>query len=140
MASRLQHRGPLILPSSPMPFFTNDLKWEDRPVAPGFAPAEAEGIFNNWKSYYFNGPRIPAAKLRQIVADAGVFIYSDSDDVLSASESALMLVASGAGRRKINLPKAKTVVDMVSGKTIGENLTSFEADLAAGEVLLVELR
>ena len=129
-----------LLPSGPMPYFTNDLVWVDHPVAPGFAPAEAIGVFNNWKSYYFNGPRVPGAKLREITRNAGVFIYSDSDDVVSASESALMLVAKEAGKRKINLPKSKTVVDMVSGKTLGENITSFEVDLAAGEVLLVELR
>ncbi len=129
-----------VLPSGPVPFFTNDLVWEDRPVSPGFAPAEKAGKFAGWNSYYFNGPRVPGAKLREIARNAGVFIYSDSDDVVSASESALMLVAKAAGKRKINLPKPKTVVDMVSGETVGEKIDHFEVEMKAGEVGLWELR
>lgn len=129
-----------ILPNGPMPFFTNDLVWVDRPVAPGFAPAEKMAKFKDWTSYYFNGPRVNAGVLREIASKAGVFIYSDKDDVLSASASALMLVANDSGKRKIKLPAAKSVVDMITSETVGENITCFEVDMRSGKVGLWELR
>ncbi len=129
-----------ILPQGPVPFFTNDLKWENRMVSPGFAPDETSADFGTWSSWYFNGPYVKADKMREIAQKCGVFIYNDSSDVISAAESSLMIHTATAGKKLIRLPKPKKVTDMVSGKLIGENISEFVVELPAGATGLYELK
>ena len=119
--------------------FPNWNFYRDSRYAPGFSPLEAMADFNTWTSWYFGLPDASPEKLREIARRAGVFIYSETSDVLSVSESALMLHASFSGRKTIRLPKPKNVTDMISGNMIGKHITGFSFPLECGETALFEL-
>lgn len=109
-------------------------------VSPGFLPREAMADFDTWTSWYFGGQFALASSLREIYRRAGVFIYNEDGDVLSASESAIMLHASSTGEKTIYLPTPKTVTDMGTCREIGRGITRFTFHLERGETALFELR
>ena len=69
-----------------------------------------------------------------------MFLYTHSNDVLSVSKSALMLLGTSAGVKNITLPEPKTVWDMRKKKIIGINTDNISVELTPGETLLLELR
>ena len=93
--------------------------------------------FNNWTSIFSAAPGVPALLLRDIARSAGVHIYSDSDDALYANRSLIGLYARTAGAKRITLPQATDVYDLVHGKVLARHVTEFTADLPAGQTLLV---
>lgn len=119
--------------------FPNWNFWLECRYKPGFLPLEAMADFDTWSSWYFGLPNASSEKLREIARKAGVFIYSETSDVFSVSESALMLHASFSGPKTIRLPKAKKVTDMISGNLVGKHITDFSFSLERGETALFEL-
>ena len=67
-----------------------------------------------------------AAELRAIYKAAGVHVYTDSDVILSANSTWLMLHTREAGDYKIALPrKARRITEITTEKTVAENADSF---------------
>lgn len=93
-------------------------------------PVLASRQFDTWKSVFCSITGVPRDYLREIYRDAGVHVYCDSGDVLSANESWLMLHTSAEGEKKVRLPrKYGQVTEIVSGKVIGKNLDEFTITL-----------
>ena len=128
-----------LAPRQPMPYRTSFDNWEMGESEPGFLPWESMGDFGTWSSWYFGLPNVLATKLREIAHRCGVFLYSESNDVLSVSESALMLHCSSSGEKTIRLPSPKIVTDMISGIQIGNNIREFRFHANAGDTALFEL-
>ncbi|MCQ2377989.1 MAG: beta-galactosidase [Victivallaceae bacterium] len=106
---------------------------------PGFSPLESHRDFGDWSSHYFGGFAVSPAKFRAVCKEANVFLYSEEDDVVSASESALMIHASSDGVKTVKLPSPKKVTDMVSGEVLGEKTTVIRKEMNFGETALFEL-
>lgn len=85
--------------------------------------------FENWRSIYCSVTGLPSEELRRIFREAGVHIYCDSGDVVTANASWLMIHTRDAGRRKITLPAPADVQEIVTEKSLGENVTEFEIDV-----------
>jgi len=64
---------------------------------------------------------MPAEILRQISREAGVHIYSDSDDALYACENFVALHSKSAGEKTIALPFRARVTDIFGNKVIAES-------------------
>ena len=109
-------------------------------IIPGFEPLEIEKRFESWRSIYFGTADVQPEKFRKILKESSVFLYTHSNDVLSVSKSALMLLGTSAGVKNITLPEPKTVWDMRKKKIIGINTDNISVELAPGETLLLELR
>lgn len=99
--------------------------WEDcERVA--FARKQRSG----WTSVYVGTAPLPTDWLRSLAADAGVRLWSSQPDVVAATASTAMVVATSAGTRDLELPVA--MEDLESGRTGA----SHPLDLEFGEVRL----
>lgn len=69
-------------------------------------------------------PTTPARELRERFAAAGAHVYLSSDDVFSASESAVMIHAVTTGDKCLTLPGKRQVTDLISDEVrTAERLT-----------------
>lgn len=91
--------------------------------------------FRDWISIDLGEPVIAAKTLREIFRAADIHIYTDSGDIVSASDSALMIHASSSGNKTIRLPKSCRITDLVSGE-IQENTQVFSITMHFGETAL----
>ena len=89
---------------------------------------------------YIGSLHTPAKLLRNILSEAGVHLYSDTDDVIMADTEFLGIAATEAGNKRLMLPETSTVVDALSGETVAEGAREFELDMQLGETRLLWLR
>ncbi len=75
---------------------------------------------------------VPAELLREIARKAGVHIWNEQGDFVSASRSMAALHAAYSGRHVLNLPGAFAVRDAFTGKPIGQNITRISCNLSMG--------
>ncbi len=65
---------------------------------------------------------LPARLLRNLAKFSGTHVYDDEDDVVFADSRMVAVHAVKPGRRRIRLPRACTVWDVVSGNKVGDNI------------------
>ena len=111
---------------------------------PSFVSTELGGIFaakkmNGWQSVFSLFP-LTRLHLRALCKNAGVHVYSDSDDELFANRSCIMIHTRKAGDRTIRLPGKHTVTELYSGKVIGKDISEFtEKNVPAAATRLYRL-
>ena len=88
---------------------------------------------------YSAAPIVPAVLLRVFAKDAGCHIYDDDGDVVVANASFLSIYSPAGGDRTIRLPKAMSVVDLLTGKTVAEKVSEFPLKLDANESVLFKI-
>jgi hypothetical protein len=89
-------------------------------------PVMAVKQMDDWRSIWCGVPEIPSALLRRIAGTSGVHVYSDSDDVVYASNVMVSVAVKNAGERVIRLPKASRVVDAFTGEVVSESTKEFK--------------
>jgi hypothetical protein len=94
---------------------------------------------NGWRSIFSSAPIVPSSLLRAIGREAGVHIYSDADDVVTANRNFLCIYAPKGGKRTVRLPQRSTVVDLIDRRTIARNVTEFELEMAKNTSVLLKL-
>lgn len=87
---------------------------------------------DSW-TYHSVAPRVSAPVLRAIARDAGVHLYVEGDDALTAGASFVSLHASSSGRKTIRLPQATDVFDPAARKVVGRGVDTITFDLEAQE-------
>jgi hypothetical protein len=102
---------------------------------PGLVIKEVEGF----TSIFSGAPILPSALLRGIAREAGVHIYSDADDVVTANRTFLSLYAPSGGTRTVRLPEPATVVDVLEDRVLARDVTEFQLDLAENTAVLLRL-
>ena len=70
---------------------------------------------------------------------AGVHVYSETFDALSANAGYVMLHTLGPGGKRIVLPRAAEVRELVTGRELGKNLDVIEEQLPAGVTRIYRL-
>ena len=103
---------------------------------PGLVVKEADG----YRSIFSSAPILPSSLLRGIARDAGVHVYSDADDVVTANRSFLSIYAPKGGIRTVRLPERATVVDLIDNRTLARDVMEFDLELAENTAVLLELR
>lgn len=96
---------------------------------PGFVVKEMD----DWTSAWSGLPVLPPVILRNIARQAGVHIYSDGDDFVTANRFMVALHARYAGERVIRLPEPATVYDAMTGETVAERTHEFGVELRRNE-------
>lgn len=83
-----------------------------------------------WTSVLVSTPCIPSDVLRSTAREAGVHIYSDSDDALYANESLLAVhVGEKGGPRTFSLPCPARIVELFDNRVVSkEPVTKFTDD------------
>lgn len=79
-----------------------------------------------WTSVFSAIPGMTAGLLRERFRQAGVHVYTDCGDVLSANESWLMLHTRTAGTKQVMLPRTcRKVTEITTERAIGKNIRAF---------------
>ncbi len=92
-----------------------------------------------WTSIYSSAPILPADLLRNIARAAGCHIYSDAGDVVSAGGDFLGVYAPGGGSRRIHLPRAARVTDLLQNSVVADGVAEFPLDLAPNASALFKI-
>lgn len=93
-----------------------------------------------WTSVVAGDPGLMPAELRDVAREAGVHIYSDTDETLYASRRHVALHSATGGPRRIALPRScETVTELFSGRVLGRNVDVIEDTLAGPSTVLYDL-
>lgn len=85
---------------------------------------------DHWTSVFSAVPGVRASLLREWFAEAGVHIYSDGEDILSANRSWLMIHTRSGGAKTISLPtRCRRVTEIVKEQVVAEDAASFTIEL-----------
>jgi beta-galactosidase len=79
--------------------------------------AAARRSYEGFESIYAGTLGLPAAALRSLCREAGVHVFLDSDDVVSADDHFLSISATTAGEKEIHLPSVSELTDYATQKT-----------------------
>ena len=117
-----------------------------RPVTPVFVPDDPEaevfgtlpdgrpGLvvrhFDDWTAVYSAAPILPRNLLTFLSEKASVHRYIDTPDVVWANRSMLTVSVDKPGRRSINFPAARNVLDLYGEKELARGVREFTADFA----------
>jgi len=97
----------------------------------------AQKPMRGWTSVFTANPVLPAALLRALGRQAGVYIYNALDDTFYASRSYVCLNADGAGERTLRFPSAVGLFDPFTGQCLARRVTEFRRGLQDKETLLL---
>jgi len=82
---------------------------------------------------YIGALHCPAKLLRNVVKDAGVHVYSDSDDVVLTDGRFLCITATTAGPKRIEFPHRCDVLGALDGKRLARGVTHLDVEMQLGE-------
>ena len=105
----------------------------------GGEPALVVATLPGWRSVYCGSPGLPASLLRRIDREAGVHVYSDEGDNLTANASWVALHAASSGLKTLRLPGPHRVFDVFNKRFMGENVSEFQIQLEEGVTALFVL-
>ena len=93
-----------------------------------------------WTSVVSADPKITPRELRNAARQAGVHVYSDTDEPLYACRRYVALHSATGGSRRIALPRTcATVTELFSGRVVGRNVNVIEDTLATPGTVLYRL-
>jgi hypothetical protein len=97
----------------------------------GGDPAFTLREHGSWRSVYLAMLNFGAQLLRNLAKDAGVHVWTDSDDVVYVNRSMLCLHTASAGTKRIALPARAVVTDLWTGQRYSQPLKQIERESAA---------
>lgn len=111
-------------------FYLNDPQATSLGTYPDGKPALAVRDFGNWRSVYSAVPYVDTALLRNIAQYAGVHLYCVPGPVVMANGPFLMIHKGydSADTLAVDLPAARTVVDLYEGKTLATKAKRFNLE------------
>ncbi len=92
-------------------------------------PALALKKVHGMTSVYCAVPLVTGELFRDLCKLAGVHVYTDAQVALNANDRVITVHAPAGADTVMTLPKAATVLDLYSGRVIGENVRSFPVKL-----------
>lgn len=72
---------------------------------------------------------VPGRLLRELARFSGTHVYDEQDDVVYADSAMVAVHAVKPGPRRIALPRPCRVTDLITGKPVGENLTTIDCTI-----------
>ena len=97
----------------------------------------AEKNFQSWRSIFSAVPGLSPTLLHKIYHEAGVHLYTETDAVISANDSWLMIHTRDAGNYEVKLPrKCRKVTEITSEKVVAENVDSFTIPLGKFQTVI----
>ena len=99
----------------------------------GMAARDMDG----WRSILFCGVRLDPAMFRALAREAGVHIYCDSNDSVSASSAHVAITALGDGPKTLRLPRRLDLFDIFGGESIARNADTVVLPMTKGETRIL---
>jgi hypothetical protein len=107
-------------------------RYADGSVAAAYRP--------DGRSAYLGALHVPAGLLRNLLRQAEVHLYTDTNDVVFADREFLGLTATSAGAKNLRLPGVRRVVDALTGETVATSADRLSLEMQLGETRLFHLR
>ncbi len=105
--------------------------------ATGYWQVNRPGLFVNnrgtHKVAWTSALPMPAGLLRELARWGGCHVWCEEDDVVYASDTVAAIHTVKAGPRRLALPTARPVWDLLSGEKLGESLSAIDLELATPE-------
>jgi hypothetical protein len=89
-----------------------------------------------WTSIVSTCGPLPASLWREIARQAGAHIYSEENDVVLADSSVLAIHTAKPGQKRLTLPGARSVVDLITGQSLSPSAPQLEFAMTAPETRL----
>lgn len=102
-------------------------------------PAVVSKQLDGWRSVYCPTAKLPWPFIQRVYRDAGVHLYLDSGDNLTANHTWLGIHAVTGGAKTVRLPKPMPVFDVIHHRLMGDALTEFTVSLQPFETVLYTL-
>ena len=80
------------------------------------------------RSVFCGVPKLSSDFMRSLAKAAGVWIFSETDDVLFANNMFVTLHATQGGKKVIRFPREVNVIDVFTGKLEAENVREYRYD------------
>ncbi|MGF1451464.1 MAG: beta-galactosidase [Opitutales bacterium] len=96
---------------------------------PGMLEKNIEGI----RSIWIGAPEVPWQLYRNLMAQAGVHVYSETGDYLMANEHFVALYCLSGGEKVISLPERYQILDALTGEELETASKEIRFDARAGE-------
>lgn len=100
-------------------------------------PVIASRQLSGWRSVLASTPPLPAAVLRKVYRDAGVWVYLDSGDNIEVNDAWISVHAAGAGTKTIALPAPGPIHNASADMPVGAAVSSVSLTMAKGETVLL---
>ena len=107
--------------------------------ARGDNPAGAKLGEGDWASVFVTATPIPTDLWRNFARYAGAHVYLENNDVILADSSIVAIHSIQSGARTIRLPGRFDVVDLVSGKPVGESIDRIRIQIEAPQTRVFRL-
>ncbi len=101
------------------------------------AAALARRDAGRFRTLFSAAPGVPGDVLRHIAADAGVSLWSDRDDGISACSRFVTVHARSTGVRTLRVPGGSGLVDVVSGRALRAVAGAIRLHMTRGETLIL---
>ncbi len=94
-------------------------------------------VMGDWRSVYCPKPNVPPELLRRVAKEAGVHIYSETDEPLWVNRRFLGFHTATGGNRRFRLPrKVAKITELFAGKVVAGETDEFEVVLPAPATVL----
>ena len=103
----------------------------------------AERDFPGWKSVYvpnYEKSTLDAERFASLLKKAGAHSYADYPAVVHANKRLFSVHLADGGKRTVRLPlRAAKVTELISGRTVAENVSSFVYDFESPDTRIFEV-
>lgn len=99
-------------------------------------PGLAVRRYEDWTTIYSTAPRLPVEFYRNVAREAGLHIYSRTNDVVYITNDLFGFHTVQPGVRTFYLPEPKNVYDLFNGRLVAENSTEFVVNVEKPDTFL----
>jgi hypothetical protein len=92
----------------------------------------------DWTSVYCGTLQMPSGLLRDLARQAGVHVYNEQDDIVTAGNGFVGLHACSEGRKLLRMPARCRLTDALTGETRGP-AAEFGFDMRLGDTVLLQV-
>ncbi|MEM1582911.1 MAG: hypothetical protein QXK89_10470 [Candidatus Bathyarchaeia archaeon] len=125
--------GPVFYSDDPEAIILGRISINDKP---GLVVKE----FDDWTSIYSSTLMISKDIIRNIARFAGVHLYVESGDLVYSNKHFLCIYPRLGGKKVINLPEPKTVIDLWNDNLVAKNAHRFEVDMEPNKAYMYLLK
>lgn len=122
--------GPVLFPTSGTPL---GIAWTKLGMhRTGLAVRERKAADGStWTSVFTTTPGLPAAFWRNAARHAGAHVWCEQDELVMADAGLVALHSIVSGRKTLLFPGRRTVIDLITGKTVAQSADRIEFDMVA---------
>jgi hypothetical protein len=136
--------GPVLFPTDGTPLGIawtklgrnlSGLAVKEIPVAAGAGAASG----STWTSVFTTSPGLPAAFWRNCARHSGTHVWCEDDELVMADSSLVALHSVVSGPKRLLLPTASAVTDVITGEPVAASAREIRFDLVAPDTRLFRI-